>query len=103
MQALRHLNFYILTVFNVVFASTSNLYFYSFAGAVVTQSALKYADILYESDWYRMSDRLQKYFIIMIAETQQPIYLDGYGFIRLSLEGFNRVSHRIVIIEHIIF
>lgn len=58
---------------------------------VVTNNALKYADILFESDWYKMSNEYQKYFIIMIAETQRPIYLDGYGIIRVSLEAFTRV------------
>lgn len=76
----------------MVFVSTSNLYLYCFGGAVVTDSAEKYAKILFESNWYEMPNEFQRYFIIMIAETQRPIYLDGYQLIKLSLEGFMKVS-----------
>lgn len=90
--ALRNPNLYLLTVFNVVFVSSSNLYFYSFGGSVVTENALKYADALFDLDWYTMPNEFQKFFIIMIGETQRPIYLHGYGLIRLSLDGFMRVN-----------
>lgn len=39
-----------------------------------------------------MPKTFQKYFVIMIAETQRPIYLEGYGIIRISLEAFTKVS-----------
>lgn len=77
----------------MILTSTSNLYFYSYAGAVITQNSLKYGDISYEGKWYKMSIPLQKHFIIMIAETQRPAFLDGYGFIRLNLEGYMKVSY----------
>lgn len=70
LQALRNPNLLILTSINVLFTSSSNLYLYCFGGMVVTTNALKYADILFELDWYKMSNEHQKYFIIMIAETQ---------------------------------
>lgn len=62
---------------------------------IVTDNALKYADIIFDSDWHKIPNELQKYYIIMIGETQRPIYLDGYGLIRVSLEAFSRVRHSI--------
>lgn len=90
-QAIRNPSVFILTSFNVLFASSSNLYLYCFGGMVVTDNALKYADIIFDSDWRRIPNDLQKYYIIMIGETQRPIYLDGYGIIRVSLEAFSKV------------
>lgn len=92
LKAFKHLNLYIVTVLNVIATSTANLYFYCFGGAVVTDNYGRFADVLFESNWYKMPNHLQKYFILMIADTQRPIYLDGYGLIRLSMEAFAKVN-----------
>lgn len=91
-QALKNPNLYIVTIFNVIAISVANLYLYCFGGAIVTNNCVKYADALFESNWFNMPKHFQKYFIIMIAETQKPIYLEGYGLIRLSLESFTKVK-----------
>lgn len=92
LKALRHLNLFIVTVLNVIAISTANLYLYCFGGSVVTENCGMYADILFESDWYKMPIRLQKYYILMIANTQRPIHLEGHGLVRLSMEAFGRVN-----------
>lgn len=92
LQALRNPNIYFLTVLNVLVTSVANLYLYCFAGAIISNNCLLFADALFESNWHRMPKTFQKYFIIMIAETQRPIYLEGYGIIRISLEAFTKVS-----------
>lgn len=90
-QALKNPNIYFLTVLNVLGTSVANLYLYCFAGAIVSNNCLMFADALFESNWHKMPNKFQKYFVIMIAETQQPIYLEGYGIIRISLETFTKV------------
>lgn len=59
---------------------------------MVTDNCIMFADALFETQWRKIPNHLQKYFIIMIAEAQKPIYLEGYGIIGLSLETFTKVT-----------
>lgn len=76
---------------NCLITSSANLYLYCFAGSIATNNLLIFGDALFESNWIEMPIYYQKYFIIMIAETQQAIYLEGFGLVRLSLEAFTKV------------
>ena len=49
------------------------------------------ANCLYESNWQRLPIELQKYFIIMIANTQKQINYRGFGTAVLELETFSCV------------
>lgn len=91
------MNVLIITVLNIIAISTANLYLYCFGGSVVTENCGLFADILFESNWYKMPNRLQKYYILMIADTQRPIHLEGHGLVRLSMEAFGRVNMEISI------
>lgn len=90
-QALLNVNVYFITVLNCLITSSANLYLFCFAGCVATDNLIKFADALFESNWFRMPNHLQKYFIIMIAEAQKPFYFEGFGLVRLSLEAFTKV------------
>lgn len=68
------------------------MYLYCFAGAIFTSNCQMFADILFDSNWFEIPNHLQKYFIVMIAQTQRPMYLEGYGLIRLSMETFGKES-----------
>lgn len=92
LQTLKNPNLYVITVLNCLIISTANLYLYCLAGSVATNNLLSFADALFESNWFQMPNYVQKYFIIMIAESQRPIYLSGLGLIRLNLEAFTKVD-----------
>lgn len=101
-QSLKNPNLYSMTVLNCLVTSSANLYFYCFAGSVTTNNLLLFSDALFESNWFKMPNYLQKYFIIMIAEAQRSHFLDGFGLIRLSLEAFTKVMRRIQIrLQHL--
>lgn len=85
---------YTIRGLNVLFTSTANLYLICLGGDVVSRNFIMYADCLFETDWYKMANPLQKYFIIMIAETQKPLYFDGYSIININLEAFSKVFLR---------
>lgn len=53
---------------------------------------LSFADLLYESKWRRLPDRLQKLFIMMIANAQRPLNYHGFGLAFLNLYTFGAVS-----------
>lgn len=58
---------------------------------MATESFAKMSDSLYDSDWHKLPIGLQKYFILMIANTQKPIYYHGFGVTILNLETFCQV------------
>lgn len=72
--------------------SAANLYCYCFAGATLTDNCAMLPNDLFYSNWFEMPNLFQKYYIIMIAAAQRPVYLEGYGLIRLSMESFGRVN-----------
>lgn len=94
-QALRSPNIYVVTVLNVFATSAANLYLYCMAGARLTTNCIMFSDALFESNWWKMPNHLQKYFILLIAETQKPLFLEGYGIIRITLEAFTKVRPHI--------
>lgn len=59
---------------------------------MATESFLQMSECLYESNWPVLAPNLQKYFVIMIGNTQQPIYYNGFGLVVLNLEAFGKVS-----------
>lgn len=71
--------------------SCSNLFFYCYFGKYATESYEKMADCLYESSWAEHPIHVQKYFIVMIMNTQRPLYYHGFGIAVLNLETFTSV------------
>lgn len=84
-------DFSVLLVFLAVFLSTGVVFIYSYMGTFMTDQFLIYADISYESMWYQFPVKLQKYFILILADSQRPRYFDGLGFIDLTLATFTKV------------
>lgn len=58
---------------------------------MATDNFEKMADCLYESNWPDLPIHLQKYFILMIENTQRPIFYHGFNMIKLNLETFGKV------------
>lgn len=56
------------------------------------QSYVKMGDGLINCNWYIMHVDLQKYFILMIANAQRPMYYHVFKIIVLNLETFLDVS-----------
>lgn len=50
------------------------------------------ADCIYELAWRKLTNGLQKYFIILIANMQRPFYYHGFGIANLDLETFTKVK-----------
>lgn len=69
----------------------SNLFVYCYYGCTATESYAIMAKCLYESNWLEMSIDLKKYLILMIQNTQKPVFYSAYGVARLDLETFAQV------------
>lgn len=54
--------------------------------------AMKKCRIVFECNWIELPQQLQKCFIIMFSNAQQPLYYDGFGVAVLNLQTFIKVT-----------
>lgn len=92
LQQFKHLDFNICVVIQSAMVTGPSLFIYCFCGKLATESFEKMAQCLYEANWHNTSVILQKYIIIMMSNTQQPLYYDGFGIVILNLKTFTSVS-----------
>lgn len=64
---------------------------YCYFGQMPTDSYLDFANCLYECNWHKMPVNLQKFYIVMIANAQKPLYYHGSGIFQLNLMTFMQV------------
>lgn len=69
----------------------ANMYVYCQLGENSTSDCLKLADLMYDSPWYNLPATVQKNYILMIANMQQPLAFDGFYVVYLNLETFKKV------------
>lgn len=91
-QQLKHINFEITLILIAAFLSTANLYFYCYFGKIASESYEQMGDCLFFSNWVELPLELQKYFIVMIGNTQRPLYYHGFGIANMKLETFSIVT-----------
>lgn len=91
-QQLGHPDVTFYMVFYATFSSMLNLYIYCYFGTFTTSNFEMLEDYLYESQWYNLPNDLQKYFIMMIKNAQQPLTYDGFRLISLNLQTLAKVS-----------
>lgn len=73
--------------------STSIMFVYCYYGEMATESFELLSDCLYASHWPNFQIKLQKYYILMIANAQ-PLSYHGFHIIYLSLNTFSKVSSK---------
>lgn len=70
-------------------------------GKMATERFAQMPNHLFHLKWYALPIKMRKYFILMLANTQQPLLFDGFGMYVLNLDSFTSVSennyHRIKI------
>lgn len=82
---------FIFSLFGI-FVAVPNIFLFCFLGKLSSESYRKMGDSLYERNWHELPLKLQKYFMLMIANAQIPQNYHGYGLITLNLETFLCVS-----------
>lgn len=65
-------------------------------GRMVTEQFAQMPNHLFQSRWYILPVDVQKYFILMLTNTQQPVFFDGFGMFVLNLETFSAVQIKII-------
>lgn len=67
------------------------LFLYCYVGKLATESYQGISDALFEANWADLPVEFQKYFLIMIGNSQKPLYYHGFGVIILNLDTFTTV------------
>lgn len=90
-KASRHINtdFFILILATIV--SIATVYPYCFWSSNICLRFQAIGNTAYESNWYKISPKMQKNVLFMMAYAQRPRYFTGYGMFNCSLEIFRRV------------
>lgn len=88
-QQLKRFDFSVGLLVSCGLVGVANLFCYY--GKLATQSFEGMSDTLFESNWPELSVKLQRYFILMVANTQKPVYYHGFGVAVLNLETFTNV------------
>lgn len=89
---MKHPNQNIFTLISIICVAIGEIFLYCYAGQMATESSLKFADSLFESNWPTFPVAVQKKLIPMIVYAQQPIYYHGFGVVYLHLQTFSAVS-----------
>lgn len=80
----------IVTIFGTI-TNLLILYAYCYYGKLATDYYAQYAERLCYSKWMNLPTNIQKYFIMMIAYAQEPMFYHGYGIVELNLNTYTKV------------
>lgn len=97
-QALHHLTITFVLMTFAISVGTSNLFFYCYFGKYATDYLAAFANCLFQSNWFMMSNQIQKPFVIMIAYAQIPCIYHGSNIANLNLELFTGVSKCLLVL-----
>lgn len=75
-----------------VFVSGLNLFMYCYYGHLAHEAYMDLSDRYFYANWLNLPSELQKYFIILTANAQRPIYYHGFGVAYLHFNTFLKVS-----------
>lgn len=92
LQVIKYLDIGIFVAAMSMVMSTGNIFLYCFVGSLTTDIFWCYADVSYESHWYKFPVTLQKYMRMIIADANRPRIFTGLGIIDLNLMSFLKVT-----------
>lgn len=76
-QQLQNINSDIIMMVVAASVGMSNLFIYCYFGEMATEYFKRMSNCLYQSEWEALPVELQKYFVVMIANTQIPMFYSG--------------------------
>lgn len=71
-------------------------FLYCYFATHATDRLTKIGNNIYESSWYEFPINIQKYLILIIIRSQNPIYFTGLGLLNCTLESFGKVSQNVL-------
>lgn len=71
--------------------SSANTFLYCFLGNSATEKLLQMNEWLWNSNWHELRIEHQKFFIMLIANSQRPLHFHSFGIANLTLETYAKV------------
>lgn len=96
LQQLKHIDSNLAIALMGMYAGISNLFISCFFGKLATESYSKMTDYLLDTNWYEYPSNLQKYLVVMVANTQRPIVYHGFKIVILDLGSFTKANLKIL-------
>lgn len=90
-QAIKTMDTSIFIVVMGIFVTVGNAFLCCLVGTWTKDNFWRYADISYESLWYKFPIDLQPYLRLIIADAQRPCIFNGFGIIELNVTMFGKV------------
>lgn len=87
-----------MTIFLTILLNTEWIFMHCLLGKLVTDRFNQLPDYLFNTKWYKLPVKVQKYFILLLANTQQPLLFHGFGIYVLDLEKFASVCRILIFI-----
>lgn len=81
----------VLHIMSGILTSASTLFLYCHFGVMASDSFSKYADCLYKMPWYELPINYQKYYLLMIQNSQMTLGFNGLGLVPINLETYTKV------------
>lgn len=94
LQQFKHFDFNVCTVFQSALVCFPNILLYCYFGKLATDSYAAMSKSMYESNWQNLPIGLQKYVVLIISNTQIPVFYDGFGIVILNLQTSTSVSYQ---------
>lgn len=79
------------TSFIAMLGGLLNAFAYCYVGCKPNFAHVSVGDLLYSLNWYKLPKEYRKYLILMIQDSQRPIYYHGFNLIYLHLETSTKV------------
>lgn len=94
--AIKHpnLNFYMILMSLLV--SGANLYLYCYYGDRSTRNFDQMAHVIFQSNWNERPVEIQKFFKMMIANAQRPLFYHGLYIFHLNLETYLKLLKSVI-------
>lgn len=91
-QAVRHPGLGTVIAVICVCWSSTNTFIYCFFGDLATENVMKIPHCLFTSNWHELSNDSQKFYFMLLANSQRSMFFHGLGIMNSSLESYCKVS-----------
>lgn len=91
LQAMRRLDLSLLSLIIACTLSISTVFLYCYIGSLTTEQFHCFGDVSYESEWYELPVKQQKFILLIITDARRPLVFHGFNIISLNLWVFTTV------------
>lgn len=90
-QQWQQFDYTLASVISTTSIGMSVLLFYCYFGKLASESYEMMPNCVFDVNWHEQPNELQRYFILMIANMQKPVYYHGFEVAKMDLGTFVNV------------